>query len=63
MHYGPVVLWFGVRRRASCRMVRVMHFDITSTMFVGDGETRPRHGSEARIGSKESVDKAPVYSC
>jgi len=58
--YGPAALWFGVRRRASWKMVGVIWSINIVTEEVGVGWTWPSHGNGAPGGSVGSGDRAFV---
>ena len=64
--FGPATLWFGVRRRASWKMVGVIWTIIIGTEEVGVGRTWPSHGESAPggiVGSGESDVVSLFSSC
>ena len=55
---GPAALWFGVRRRASCRIVGEIRPDIMGVLCTWGDVTRVSHGIGAPGGSVGSGDNA-----
>ena len=60
---GPAALWFGVRRRASCIIAKVICLEILGTEEVNFGRTRPSQGNGAPGGSVGSERRATISIC
>ena len=57
---GATALWFGVRRRASCRIVVEIYPDIMGVVCSWGEGTRSSHGNGAPDGSVGSGDNALI---